>query len=176
MEAIIPTENELKFVLNLDCEKQIKKHADKYSFLKQAYLDHSHIRIRRIEEKNKKHVFQFCYKHHAPHRLIEIETDIDDRDFNDLWEDASSRLEKIRYELSFKKNIWVVDFFKTKNGNTYFAQAEHEMPEKQLKPLFIPDIIAENLVYEVPHSDGRFTSRKLWNVEYAKKLYDIIRR
>jgi len=172
----MPTENEAKFVLGLDCEEIVKKASKKWLFLSQAYLEHSHVRVRSIHTKNKKPVFQLCYKHHTPSRLIEIETDIDNRDFSELWQAANGKMKKTRYEIGAGNNLWVVDFFKTEKGKTYFVQAEHEMPEAQLKPKKIPDIIRQNLVYEVPRSDGRFTSRKLWNVEYAKKLYQVVQR
>ena len=171
----MPTENEKKYVLELDCEKQIANLANRKKILRQGYLEQSHIRVRKIE-MDKKQVFELCYKHHFPERLIEIETTIDERDFNDLWSIASCKLIKTRYDIVIKKKLWEVDFFKTPSGRVYFVQAEHEMPEHQLNPHFIPDIITKHLVYEVPHSDGRFASRKLWNIEYAEKLYKIVQK
>jgi CYTH domain-containing protein len=170
----MPTENELKWVLRLDCEPEVKKAANNSYWLQQAYLEHAHVRVRKIEYDKKKPVFQLCYKHHTPTRLIEIETNIEERDFSNLWNAAHERLVKKRYELVVDDKVWVVDFFKSKN-KTYFVQAEHEMPEMQLKPDFIPDIISKNVIYAVAHADGRFTIGKLWNVEYAKKLYGIVK-
>jgi len=104
-------------------------------------------------------------------RIIEIEKKINERDFTDLWEVALNKLEKIRYDLICDKSKWEVDFFKDHYQHTYFAQAEHEMPEGQLSPKFIPKIINKNLLFAVPIEDDRFGSKRLANVKHAKELY-----
>ena len=109
--------------------------------------------------------------------MIEIEKKIGRRDFLDLFSISSNVHDKTRYDLVYKqdgkKNVWEVDFFKDpsfKNG-TYFVMAEHEMPELQLTPDFMPDIISKYLVYEVSINDCRFASRKIANPLYAEGLY-----
>jgi CYTH domain-containing protein len=111
-----------------------------------------------------------CYKQKVKGRVIEIQKKISRRDFEDLWSVSMGKLEKVRYNLVYGSAIWEVDFFKD-DSETYFALAEIEMPESQLKPDFIPGIITSNLIYEVARSDDRFASKRLADVNYARKLY-----
>lgn len=172
----MPTENELKYLLNLNSQKTFSKAADECYFIKQGYL-HSKkgmtLRVREINDMDGNALKrQLTYKQKISSRLIEIEKKISQRDFEDLWEITSNRLEKIRYHLVVKKKkkyLWEVDFF-LHDGKPYIALAEHEMPEDQMEPDFIPDLICKNLVFAVPANDTRFSSKKLADVPYAKTL------
>ena len=50
-------------------------------------------------------------------------------DFERLWSQRRETLQKARYSWPDGRFHWDVDFFKTDEGRTYFAQAEVEMPE-----------------------------------------------
>jgi hypothetical protein len=172
----MPTENEIKFVLKLNCEDQIVKNSDKSYFIKQGYFNEKGpaVRIREISAKNEKPVFIFGFKCFSNNRVIEIEKHINSKDYRDLWEKTIIRLEKKRYEIVFTRKdlsyLWVVDFFKT-NEENYFCLAEYELFNFELEPAFIPDIITRNLIYQAKQGDNSFSSRKLANVNYATELY-----
>lgn len=174
----MPTEHELKFILDLKCEKAVAKQADRAKIVSQGYLALSKgmaVRVREsIDGENVKH--EMCVKTRVKSgRCVEVETEIDVRDFKDLWEITVNRVEKMRYVIGTKKKeIWEVDFFKDHRQNTYFAMAEHEMPENQLTPNFMPDIIKKYLIFEVPLLDDRFSSKRLADVKHAKKLLSTI--
>jgi CYTH domain-containing protein len=87
-----------------------------------------------------------------------------------LWLVAINKLEKKRYTTSSSENTWDIDFFKDHHHQTYFAQGEVEMPEGQMAPTLIPDIVKNNIIFEVPMEDNRFGSKKLAHVKYAKNL------
>lgn len=120
---------------------------------------------------------QLTYKQKVGGRVIEIQKKISQRDFEDLWEIAINKLEKIRYHFVVKKDyLWEVDFFLDKKDKPYLALAEHEMPEAQEEPDFIPSLISKHLIFAVPLSDTRFSSRRLAEVSYAKNLYNSFLR
>ena len=137
----MPTENEYKFVLRLDCEELIQEHHNLISILQltQGYVRGGMPRLREstvyvdLDQKKIKSNYVLCYKESVKNRLIEIETAIDKRDFDDLWTLTTKRLTKFRYKLKFGKDIWEIDFFVDKDGKTYFVMAEIELPEK-VKP------------------------------------------
>jgi len=176
----MPTENERKFVIDVASENKFSDRASSGFTIRQGYLDHSSVRIREKVEfgkKKSKTLYEFCYKCQTHERLIEIEQPLSERDFNDLWLLATIKLEKTRYNIEEKHKgkdyLWEIDFFKTK-GETYFALAEHEMPEGQENPDFIPEIIAKHLIYTPAANDGRFTSKRLGNISYATKLLESV--
>ena len=51
--------------------------------------------------------------------------------------------------------------------------AEIELSSKQKWPSHTPDYIEQNLLYKVPLTDERFSSRLLYDVAYATKLYKM---
>lgn len=170
----MPTENELKFVLNIESESQFAGMAKNKKEIRQGYLAFSKGISVRIRDTNSEK-FEICMKHKVQNRVIEIEKVIDQRDFEDLWSVSVNRLEKIRYLVYFKdkdseKHLWEVDAFKDHHHHTYFLMAEHEMPEEQESPSFIPDMIFDNLLFAVPKEDDRFASKRLADVRHAKKL------
>lgn len=184
----MPTENERKYILTLDCEEEITSYAKKRHDIKQAYLAAKNgmtLRIRDFATSSKTKTqerYQICLKQQTAERVIEIEKKINKRDFDDLWNHSVSKLEKTRYDILFKigtqKYLWEVDFFKRFSDDgevsTYFAMAEHEMPEGQIDPDVIPDLIKKHLIYEVPLSDDRFGSKKIADVDYAMSLYTLL--
>jgi len=178
----MPTENEKKYVLKSECEDEIKKIADAKLKIQQGYLVASKgisLRVRKSHYTGQNPKFFLTFKSAANSRVIEIEKKIDERDFNDLWEQALNKLEKVRYLVNASGILesliegwrnWEIDFFKDFNDETYFALAEFEMPEGQKEPELIPDFIQRNLIYEVDLTDSRFSSKLLADVRYAKNI------
>jgi CYTH domain-containing protein len=182
----MPTENERKYVLRLECEEQVKEAAENFITCRQAYLVFSKGMTARVRESIDQigySKYKFCFKQKVNGRVIEVETKIDQRDFDDLWSVSMNRLEKIRYNVysgeldllpgfpfKFPAGLWEVDFFK--NGDeTYFVLAEHEMPEGQLEPKSMPDIIQKNLLYAPEIDDGDYSSKNLADMKHATRKY-----
>lgn len=174
----MPIENERKFVLLDDGTlEQRLAHAPGVtrSLLRQAYLDVSGLRIRSIEADGaKRHVF--TYKREVDGQVVEIETDISTADFERLWSQRRETLQKARYSWPDGRFHWDVDFFKTDEGRTYFAQAEVEMPEEERTPPPLPAHLAEHLLALAPAGDLRFTSKRLANRAHAESLLADIRK
>jgi CYTH domain-containing protein len=103
-------------------------------------------------------------------RTVEIEKRISKRDFKDIWPLCLNKLDKIRYLIHNAEELWEIDFFKDYANKTYFAMAELEMPENKTKPNNIPDFIKNNLIFEVPLIDSRFSSKLVADVKYANNL------
>src|SRR6266540_4344371 len=86
-EISMPIENERKFVLkdDGDLERRLAERPGvTKSFLRQAYLDVSGMRIRSVEEGGAiRHVF--TYKRPIDGQVVEIETEISAIDFERLW-------------------------------------------------------------------------------------------
>jgi CYTH domain-containing protein len=170
----MPTENEKKYVLNLDTEQHFQKLAESKALILQGYLFSSKGTSLRLRKMKNKHYLTL--KSSVNGRVVEVENQIDERDFNDLWTQCMNKLEKIRYCVPDKVGqIWEVDFFKDHKGVNYFALAEFEMPEGQLAPKFIPKFIRENLLFEVPLTDCRFASKLLADIRYASDIYKLIK-
>jgi CYTH domain-containing protein len=168
----MPIENERKFVLNDDGNLEASlagRPGVTKSFLRQAYLDVSGMRIRSVESSGAiQHVF--TYKRPIDGQVVEIETEISAIDFERLWSQRRETLQKARYSWPDGPFHWDVDFFKTGEGRTYFAQAEVEMPEEQREPPPLPPSLAGHLLATAPAGDPRFTSKRLANQVHAEKL------
>ena len=174
----MPIENERKFVLDDDGKLETllaQVPGVTHSLLQQAYLDVSGLRIRAIHSNGgKRHVF--TYKREIDGQVVEIETEISGADFGRLWSQRRETLQKARYSWNDGHFHWDVDFFKTDEGRTYFAQAEVEMPEQQRSPPPLPECLAGHLLGTAPAGDQRFTSKRLADQAYAEKLLADIRR
>ena len=177
----MPTENEFKFVLELDTDRRLDVDGQ-CLFLDQAYLNEDgSARIRRISSSSESGVSLnhfFTYKQMCYGRLVEIETLIDIRDFNDLWSQSNRKLQKTRF-IPNGYDGWCIDFFcrwgTGEVGDRFFVMAEVELTEGE-QPDTIPSFITNNLVYAVPQSDDRFTSSKLFDRKYATWLYESLKR
>ena len=180
----MPTENELKYVLSLDLGKQIYNSKIPLSdplVIRQGYLHNDiggGVRVRSIINGTK----MLNVKWRVPDRIVEVETEITTRDFEDLFAQCKERLDKHRYIYSHwhhdEELIWEIDlFFTNQNGYStlYFVLAEHEMPEGQENPVTIPSLVLEHLVYAVPREEtGEFSSRKLSDPHYASGRYTAL--
>jgi CYTH domain-containing protein len=173
----MPIENERKFVL-LDDDRLEKALAHfpgvTRSVLRQAYLDSPGVRIRTLEGEGKLR-YVFTYKREVAGQVVEIETEISAVDFERLWSQRRETLQKVRYSWQDGPFHWDVDFFKTDEGGTYFAQAEVEMPEQQKTPPALPACLAGHLLATAPAGDPRFTSKRLADRAHAERLLAEIR-
>jgi CYTH domain-containing protein len=176
----MPIENERKFVLHDDGALEARLAAlpnVERSLLRQAYLDVSGLRIRVIDGKDRpRHIFTF--KRLIDGQVVEIETEISPADFKRLWSQRRVTLQKTRYSWADGPFHWDVDFFKSDDGRTYFAQAEVEMPEEHdtHAPPPLPQCLASHLLAMAPFGDERFTSKRLADREHAERLLAEIRR
>ena len=168
----MPIENERKFVLKDDGGLEARLAQEPgvtRSVLRQAYLDVSGLRIRSVETDGAlRHVF--TYKRPIEGQVVEIETDISAIDFQRLWSQCRETLQKVRYSWPDGPFHWDVDFFKTADGRTYFAQAEVEMPEEDREPPPLSPLLAGHLLAMAPAGDLRFTSKRLADLAHAEKL------
>jgi CYTH domain-containing protein len=173
----MPIENERKFVLEDDGELErtlAVLPGVTSSFLRQAYLDASGVRIRSIESAGRlQHIF--TYKRPVDDQVVEIETEITPVDFERLWKLRRETLQKARYSWREGRYRWDVDFFKTDDGHTYFALAEVEMPEGDTVPPEPPAVLAPHVLLLAPRSDPRFTSKRLADRGHAERLLSDVR-
>lgn len=171
------TENELKWVLQLDAEPRFSEIAQPLHIW-QGYpsaIRGMTVRIRRVLD-GANNSYTFTYKNNTGTRVIEIEQEIDERDYTDLWNQSLVRFEKVRYKYAAPYKGWEVDFFKDHGDATYFAMAECEMPEGQKEPDKVPKLVKNNLLFAVPASDKRFSSKLLADQRYAMKLLKEIKK
>jgi CYTH domain-containing protein len=144
------------------------------SYLHQAYLDASGLRIRSIERDGAtRHIFS--YKRPVDDQMVEIETEIAPADFARLWKLRRESLQKARYSWRDGRFLWDVDFFRTEGGTTYFALAEVEMPETDTVPPPPPEILAPHVLLLAPRNDPRFSSKRLADRSHAERLLAEIR-
>lgn len=173
----MPIENERKFVLDDDetLERTLaRKPGVVRSYLRQAYLESSGLRIRAIEQGGStRHVF--TYKRPVEDQVVEIETEIAAIDFRRLWKLRQETLQKARYSWNDGRFHWDVDFFKADDGRTYFALAEVEMPETDTVPPAPPAILAPYVLLLAPRNDPRFTSKRLADRAHAERLMADVR-
>lgn len=170
----MPTENELKSLIRTECEKQVEELSSDQYLIQQGYLIATRgitVRVRKSRRKKTgQENYYFTLKVNTGGRCIEVENKLDSRDFNDLWDIALNKLEKIRYVVKSGKLDWELDFFKDYRGKTYIAVAEIELPEGQLEPESTPDIVKKNTIYKVGRDDQRFSNKLLGDARYASEL------
>ncbi len=174
----MPIENERKFVLDDDGSLEpalATVPGVSRCLLRQAYLDAPGLRIRSVEEGGKKHHL-FTYKRTVDGQVVEIETAISAVDFERLWTQCNEFLQKVRYAWDDGHFHWDVDFFKGGKGETYFAMAEVEMPERQTEPPPLPARLAARLLAAAPAGDPRFTSKRLSDRGHAERLLADLRQ
>lgn len=175
----MPTEHEFKYVLRLDdvSLKSLTCLSGACEQIEQGYLMYTKgtsARVRR-RERSGKISWWFTFKQKVGERVIEIETEIDQRDGVDLWSACMGKLSKNRYMyVDGMYRRWEVDLFFDQSGEPYFLMAEVEVQEGGERPLQPPLFIQESLLYEVPLTDDRFSNKRLHDVVYAKNLYRLL--
>lgn len=168
----MPTENERKFVLKNDSELErrlAQAPGIVRSLIVQAYLDSPGVRIRALEIGGEISRI-FTFKRPVGDQVVEIETELDPADFTRLWKLRRETLQKVRYSWPDGRFRWDVDFFKTRQGRTYFAMAEVEMPEHVRRPPPVPPALAAYVLGQVPEGDPRFSSKRLADQSHAERL------
>lgn len=174
----MPTENERKYILNDKCELTVNELSTDQFNISQGYLIATRgitVRVRKsIKKSNGAVQYVFALKVNTNGRCIEVEKNLDKRDFDDLWAIALNKLEKIRYVFKHGKNTWELDFFKDYRGETYMAVAEVELPEDQMEPDTVPDVVKKNTIYKVGLTDTRFSNKLLGDARYAAELLNEI--
>jgi len=171
-------ENERKFVLYPSVEEELVN-VPAHQRITQGYIRTSAegvaIRLRKAKyyENNEKTDLKriFTFKSRNPDfTSTEIETEITKKDFDAIWPKITRQLTKTRYNIKHGELWWEIDTFRG-FGGSYFWMAEIELPEKQDWPDVVPDYIKNHLLYKVPLTDGRFSSKKLCDESYAKNLF-----
>jgi CYTH domain-containing protein len=170
----MPVENENKYVLTMSpkFEKKIRKMTKRWYYIEQSYLVRSKgstVRLRMERNRKDKICYILTVKQKVDEKIIEVEKKINSKDYLELSKAAEGWLTKIRYVI----DGWEIDFFKS-GDETYFVMAEIEMPDGMVEPEFVPDFIQDNLIYQVPREDFRFSSKKLSDIEYAKNLFEEV--
>lgn len=162
----MPVENERKFVLAQDIS-QAAFAGWARSDIRQAYLDDGP----RIRDQDGVATFTYKRMISAAQELVEIEAEISREDFDMLWSERATALDKTRYAKRDDSGDWVVDFLRAESGELYFVLAEVELPRGVAAPSAIAAEIAPFVIYAVAASDSRFTNKRLTNVAYATALY-----
>lgn len=168
----MPIENEIKYLLDLNSklESKIGKLTKKQYYIEQSYVGKSgRIRLQRDRHGEIKRFFTF--KQIVENETVEIEKKIDFVDYELLSKVSTSLVKKTRYDV----DGWEIDFFKV-GLETYFVMAEIELPRGVKEPSGLPDFIKDNLIYVVDQNDLRFSSKKISDVEYAKKILEEIKK
>ena len=157
-------------------EKVFNDPADFVEDIEQAYLmvgKKKSVRIRKVVVFRKdgycEWKYNFTFKQDVDKKTVEVETPLSREDYDLLVQGAVLKFRKWRYHLG----DWEVDFFKEGN-KTYFVQAEIELPEGVRKPSEVHPLVKEHLVHTVKRGDGRFSSKKLGNISYAKRLLQLL--
>lgn len=162
----MPTENERKYVLsNPDTVFALWPRVT-WSEIRQGYL-RGDARVRRRSGE----ADSFTYKIQAGDRLIEIETALDPRDFDDLWPLTTRRIHKLRHTEIRGDLQWDVDLFLNDAGAFHFAMAECEMPEGLDAPPEILPGLQPHIAYAVPRArQTEFANVRLSDPAYVAEL------
>ncbi len=163
----MPTENERKYVLSDPEAILVLWDPADWSEIRQGYLP-GDARIRRRTPGGD----SFTYKITVGDRLIEIETAIAARDFDDLWTRTDRRIHKLRRTTTDRHGLqWDIDLLMDEAGRIYWAMAECEMPEGQDAPQEILPVLAPLVRYAVPRErQAEFTNSKLADPAWASAL------
>lgn len=176
----MPVENENKYVLDVPSVEGFAnklrhlKGATAYSF-RQGYVNEN-TRVREIKHHNGAVEYLFTFKMMINGNLIEVEKELDDFDFSQLWIKVDRVIVKTRVAVPVGERIWEVDFMHTSNGHeTYLVMAEVEMGKDETDPGALPDFISEHLLYAVPKGDMRFVNSRLTQPNVVRKLVQDIK-
>jgi len=157
----VPTENERKYVLaDPEAVLALWDRAD-WDEVRQGYLP-GDARIRRRTKMGRVSE-TFTYKIATGGRLIEVETALDARDFDDLWPLTDRRIHKLRRtDTDAHGLLWDIDVFLDGDGQSYLAMAECEMPEGMAAPPAILPALVDLVRYLVPlERQAEFTNTRL---------------
>lgn len=165
----MPIENEVKYALKID-NNLITELCNNHVWydIKQGYLPQDGCRIRKKEIPGKYPKFVFTYKLRLKDgETMEIETFIEEEDFDKLWNHCKETLRKRRITIKNGNETWDIDFF-FDGRYIYFAMAECEMPAGRKTPKEIPEIL-KSFIKKVPFN--KYTSKKLCDIRYGYEQY-----
>lgn len=182
----MPIEHELKFVLKDSDGSLLTKLSGLYDthHLEQFYLSDG-ARFRRsqrvalgaIQADPAEHIF--CYKQKISGKVLEIETAVSSEDYDLAMVAANSQLRKMRFKVPVKNGVWDIDYFLSDapgshDSIVYFVMAEYE--HEKGTPVEVLDVLAPHVRLAVPHNNShQYSSRKLCDREYARRLYSSLR-
>jgi CYTH domain-containing protein len=167
----MPTENERKYVLR-DPQAVLELWPrETWSEIRQAYL-RGDARIRRRSGEADSFTYKIAAGEEGRGRLIEIETALEARDFDDLWPLATRRIHKLRRtETDAAGHQWDVDVFFDEEGALYLAMAECELPEGVEAPEAVLPALQSHVRYPVPRSrQTEFANTRLSDPAYVRAL------
>lgn len=167
----MPTENERKYVLS-DPQAVLELWPrETWSEIRQAYL-RGDARIRRRSGEADSFTYKISAPSGAGERLIEIETALDARDFDDLWPLTTRRIHKLRRtETDAASHQWDVDVFFDETGGLYLAMAECELPEGVEAPDAVLPALQPHVRYLVPRArQTEFANTRLSDPAYVRTL------
>lgn len=167
----MPIENERKYVLlnTSSLEKALQELSCRRKEIRQFYVlvgKGNSLRLRETVEQNKEPVCEMTYKQRENGMNRELEMEISYEDYLAVRKKAKTSLCKTRYYY----HDWEIDFFRDSTGQVYFVQAEIELPANMAAPKEVPSLIQDHLLHFVERGDNRFSSRRLADIRYAKKL------
>lgn len=166
----MPTENERKYVLS-DPEAVLALwDRSTWSEIRQGYLP-GDARVRR-KVRGGETDDTFTYKIAAAGRVVEIETALEARDFDDLWPLTTRRIHKLRRARTDAHGLaWDIDLFLDGEGRFYLAMAECEMPEAMDAPPEMLPALAPFVRYAVPRErQTEFVNARLADPDYVRTL------
>jgi hypothetical protein len=166
----MPTENERKYVLDDPAAVLALWPRADWSEIRQAYLP-GDARIRR-QTTGGITTDSFTYKITAAGRLIEIETVLEARDFDDLRPLTTRRIHKLRHTVVDPAGLrWDIDLLLDGEEAFYWAMAECEMPETMDAPPSIPAALRLHVAYAVPRGrQAEFSNARLSDPAHAAAL------
>ena len=157
----MPAENEIPYILDFDITPaRLESAGWKKVPIRQGYLDNGP----RIRDYDGSRIFTYKRWIAEKNRDTEIETTLNEEDFNDLWNECSAFIAKDRYYCPDNTDTieWAVDFVKDKQGNVIMIRAEVEMREDGMEtPPFIPDLIEPHIFYEIPKGSFEFSNMNM---------------
>ena len=166
----MPTENERKYVLSDPEAVLVLWPREDWDDVRQGYLP-GDARIRRRTRAGRT-LESFTYKIEAGGRLVEIETGLEARDFDDLWPLTTRRIHKLRRAVTDAQGLaWDIDLFLDAGGGFSLAMAECEMPEgMEAPPEMLPEL-AGRIRYIVPRDrQTEFVNSRLGDPAYVAAL------
>ena len=130
--------------------------------IEQAYLDdRSRVRMRENQVSGESEYF-FTFKAKTQSGLVEIEKEIDEREFKLLSQVCKHVVRKTRFCVPVNGLVWEVDFFITDTiEGPYLVMAEVELEEGQELPDSEPDFISDYKLHLVETTDRRFDNARM---------------
>ena len=175
-------ENERKYIIDIsykDALTACNNYIGVVYDIQQAYVKDGRIRkIQKIRPDFDRPEYIFTWKvRRSDWSMIEIETPISQRDFQELWNMAKITILKRRIKIFYCGVTWDIDFLekydisKETGGMHYLTIAEAEMPEGWDEPTELPDFVKDNLLWLVPRDkDKDWSNKNLSNPVKVKQM------